>query len=133
MVQSQSSHVTLTNCTCRSVERNAGDFENELMYRSSIQLLRRRQVKSTKKKAKKQEKAQRQWMLRREDDSSETASVTSVASSGVSSATASTAVEDEASVKGKTTVFKDSAEPVDAGEQAQAFIWRPQQLTLPNA
>ncbi|KAG6361848.1 hypothetical protein INS49_010077 [Diaporthe citri] len=101
-----------------SVERNTGDFENELMYRSSIQLLRQRQVKFTKKKSRKQEKAQRKWELERKVDSSDIASVTSVASSGSSSTTASTAVDDDASVNGQKPVVKDAADVVDADKNA---------------
>lgn len=92
------------------------------MYRSSIQLLRQRQVKFTKKKSRKQEKAQRKWEIERKVDSSDTASVTSVASSASSSVTVSTAVDDEASVNGQKPVVKDVADAVDAGEQAKSFL-----------
>lgn len=114
----------------RSVERNTGAFENELIYRSSIQLLRRRQVNFTKKKAKKQEKAQRQWELRSKADKSETASVASDASSASvrSSTTASTVVDDERSPNGEATVIK-AVEVVDSGKQAPHFIRGAQQLT----
>lgn len=113
-------HTSLTchtaNCTGRSVERNTGDFENELVYRSSIQLLRRRQVRFTKRKSRKQEKQQRNWELEKEADSSETASITSFSSSGSSSVTASTAVDDEAPVSGQTPVVKVVGDDVGRGE-----------------
>ncbi|KAK7708113.1 hypothetical protein SLS64_006935 [Diaporthe eres] len=101
-----------------SVERNTGDFENELMYRSSIQLLRQRQVKFTKKKSRKQEKAQRKWELERKADSSDTESVTSVATSASSAVTASTAVDDTASVSGKKPAEVDVVDVVDADKNA---------------
>lgn len=106
----------ITHRTRRSVERNAGDFENELIYRSSIQLLRRRQVKFTKRKSRKQEKAQRNWELERKADSSDTASITSVSSSGSSSVTASTAVDDDAPVSGQTPVVKVIGDDDGTGE-----------------
>lgn len=106
----------IANCTRRSVERNTGDFENELVYRSSIQLLRRRQVRFTKRKSRKQEKAQRNWELERKSDSSDTASITSVSSSGITSVTASTAVDDDAPVSGQTPVVKVVGDDVDTGE-----------------
>lgn len=108
--------ISLIDYTCRSAERNAGAFENELIYRSSIQLLRRRQVKFTKKQAKKQEKAQRQYELQRKVDKSETASVKSVESSVSSSATASTVVDNETSTNGGTTVVKGVVQVVDSSE-----------------
>lgn len=85
------------------------------MYRSSIQLLRQRQVKFTKKKSRKQEKAQRKWELERRVDSSDTASVTSVATSA-SSSVASTAVDDKASVNGGKPAFVEVVDVVDTGE-----------------
>lgn len=108
----------LTHRICRSVERNTGDFENELIYRSSIQLLHRRQVNLTKKQSRKQEKAQRKWDLERQVDSSETASVISVESSVYSSTTASTAVDDETPVNGQQPVAKSIDDVVDTGEPA---------------
>ncbi|KAL2287174.1 hypothetical protein FJTKL_06169 [Diaporthe vaccinii] len=101
-----------------SVERNTGDFENELMYRSSIQLLRQRQVKFTKKKSRKQEKAQRKWELERKADNSDTESVTSVATSASSSVTASTAVDDAASVSGKRPAEVEVVDVVDSDKKA---------------
>lgn len=105
----------ITHRRCRSVERNTGDFENELICRSSIQLLYRRQLKFTKKKSRNQEKAQRKWELERQVDNSETASITSGASSVYSSVTASTAVGDETPVNGQKPV---AVEVVDIGERA---------------
>lgn len=115
----------VTHRSYRSVERSTGDFENELIYRSSIQLLHRRQMKDTKKKSRKQEKAQRKWELERKVDNSETASVTSVASSGSSSTTASTAVDDEASTNGRKPVVKVVADSEDTGEQANELYLTP--------
>lgn len=109
----------------RSVERSAGDFENELIHRSSIQLLHHRQMKFTKKKSRKQEKAQRKWELERKVDSSETASITSVASSGSSSTTASTAVDDATSVTGQKPAVKDVSDSGNTGEQADALYLTP--------
>lgn len=109
--------MSLTIHTHRSVERNTGAFENELIYRSSIQLLRRRQVKFTKKKAKKQEKAQRQCELRRKADKSETASLASDASSVRTSTTTSTVVDNDTSPNGGSTVVK-GVEIIDSGKQA---------------
>ncbi|KAK2597887.1 hypothetical protein N8I77_012642 [Diaporthe amygdali] len=93
-----------------SVVRDTGAFEQELISRSAVQLLRKRQVKFTKRKARQQESAQRQWELRRQVDDSDTESVTSVASSQRSSVTAKTAVDEEASVKGETPMAKSAAE-----------------------
>jgi hypothetical protein len=88
------------------------------MCRSSIQLLRRRQVRLTTKKAKKQEKAQRHWKLQSKVEESETASVTSVASSLNSSGTANTVVEKETPLSGGQAEkeMKGVTEAVDCGE-----------------
>lgn len=115
----------LTHHSYRSVERSTGDFENELIYRSSIQLLHRRQMKYTKKASRKQEKAQRKWELERKVDSSETASVTSVASSGSSATTASTAVDEKASVNRQKPVVKVVSDSENTGEQADALCLMP--------
>lgn len=115
----------VTHHSYRSVERSTGDFENELIYRSSIQLLHRRQMKDTKKKSRKQEKAQRKWELERKVDNSETASVTSVASSGSSSTTASTAVDDEASVNGQKPAVKGVTDSRNTGERADELHLTP--------
>lgn len=110
------SDLFLTDCLYRSVERDTGAFEQELISRSAVQLLRKRQVKFTKRKARQQESAQRQWELRRQVDDSDTESVTSVASSQRSSVTAKTAVDEEASVKGETPMAKSAAEFLEIGE-----------------
>ncbi|KAL1881251.1 hypothetical protein Daus18300_001103 [Diaporthe australafricana] len=96
-----------------TVERDAGAFEQELISRGAVQILRTRQTKFAKRKARKQEKAQRQWELRRDADDSDTESVVSDATSARSSTTASTAVDNSASAAGEAPMGKDISDVED--------------------
>lgn len=120
----------LTDCIRRTVERDTGAFEQELISRGAVQILRTRQAKFTKKKARKQEKAQRQWELRRSADDSDTESVLSAATSERSSTTAETAVDDAASAAGEAPVGKDISDVEEIGEQVGTITPWPQRLTI---
>ncbi|KAI3394093.1 hypothetical protein diail_3217 [Diaporthe ilicicola] len=112
--------------------RETGAFEQELISRSAIQLLRKKQVKFAKTKARKQEKAQRQWALRNADTDSDTESVASAASSQASSATTKTAVDDEASATEQAAVGKDIADPTDIDKSGPVAADNSSQVNAPD-